>query len=129
MGGSRILDDDQIDEMAELREQGKTAREISEHFAAKGVKVTAASISWQCLRVGADIPIERRKTFKPAEKPYNRSGRPVRPFTENEDEQLRALDAEGLRHAEIGRRLQRKPNSIKGRLMVLARHEARAVGE
>jgi hypothetical protein len=50
-----------------------------------------------------------------------RKGRPVRPFTPEEDALITRLSIEGLSPSEIGRRVDRKPNSITGRLATLAR--------
>ena len=55
-----------------------------------------------------------------------RNGFAVRHFTPEEDDRLLALEAEGKTYTEIGRLMNRKPNSIRGRLMTLARREARA---
>ena len=40
--------------------------------------------------------------------------------------ELLTLEAQGINIAEIARRISRKPNSVKGRLMTLARRDARA---
>ena len=50
----------------------------------------------------------------------------VRRFMPDDDARLLALDAEGLGHSAIGRAMGRPANSIRGRLMTLARREARA---
>ena len=52
----------------------------------------------------------------------------VRRFTSDEDSVLLQLEAEGLRICEMSRALGRPPNSIRGRLMTLARHQARKEG-
>lgn len=49
----------------------------------------------------------------------------MRAFTPDEDARLLAMEAEGVKRSVMARRLGRKPNSVRGRLMVLARHEAR----
>lgn len=129
MPGKRILSDRQIDEMARLREKGWGDERIADHFTQRGTKVTASCIHWQCLRVGADRPKHLRgRSAPPPPAPYLRNGRPVRPYTPVEDQQLLALEAQGLSESEIGRRCGRKPNSIRGRLMTLARIEARREG-
>ncbi|WP_339543485.1 hypothetical protein, partial [Pseudomonas sp. JAI120] len=58
--------------------------------------------------------------------PYNRGGHIVRPFSAADDALLLTLEAQGINIAEIARRISRKPNSVKGRLMTLARRDARA---
>jgi hypothetical protein len=60
---------------------------------------------------------------------HERSGHLVRRFTEAEDEQILVLKERGLTNAAIGRRLKRAPHSILGRLMTLARQDARRDGE
>ena len=50
----------------------------------------------------------------------------VRRFTEKEDALLLELEAQNLNYSEIARRLDRRRNSIVGRLATLARREARA---
>lgn len=124
MSGVRILSDQQIDEMADLHERGRSYRQIVNHFRAAGVHISAGAIMWQCLRVGADIPPKQRKRFGP--------GRPIpcigrgRTFTEAEDLAILRMESEGLRRSEIARRLGRAPNSVLGRQLTLARHAARA---
>lgn len=127
MGGPRILTDAQIDEMAELREQGRTYQQIANHFGTRGITISAGSIQWQCMRVGADLPPERRRpSCRRHEPSFRRNGHVLRPFTADEDERLLEFERAGLPISEIGRRIGRKQNSVRARLMVLARREARA---
>lgn len=127
MGGTRILTDEELAEACELREAGKPFTWISRHFAAKGTKVSAGSLSWHCLMQGADAPPEMRQAcgIRPGTV-MKRGDHVVRTFTPQEDERLLELEAEGLGYTEIGRRIGRKPNSVRGRLATLARHDARA---
>ncbi|HRO02765.1 MAG TPA: hypothetical protein PLS69_04095, partial [Terricaulis sp.] len=46
-------------------------------------------------------------------------------FTQAEDAALLALLSEGLTHTEIGARIGRRSNTVRARLMILARHDAR----
>lgn len=126
MGGRRILSDAQLDEMCALREKGWGTDRIAAHFTAKGSPISKGSIHWQCLRLGADAP--KRFHYRRADRPdaYQRNGRAVRTFTAEEDAKLLALEAEGASYSAMARQLDRKPNSIKGRLYTLARHAARA---
>ena len=121
----RILDDAQLDEMAELRERGWSTARIAEHFTSAGTPITGATIYWQCLRVGADVPPRFRRPGKPPEKPYRRGAHIVRPYSADEDAKLRAWSIEGIKTTEIARRIGRKHNSVLGRLLTLAREEAR----
>ncbi|NIJ07200.1 hypothetical protein FHS31_000796 [Sphingomonas vulcanisoli] len=121
----RVLSDTQIDEAAALREKGWSLARIAQRFEARGLKVSQSAIAWQLLRVGADLPAHRRGPI-PAPRHCMRSGYPVRHFTPEEDAQLLALEAEGRRNGEIAKALGRRENSIRGRLMTLARRQARA---
>jgi hypothetical protein len=127
MSGKRILSDTQVDEACAMRERGLSCQQISNHFAAAGVKVSAGSISWACLTRGADIPPARRgaKQSLRAGETYSRNGHVIRTFTPDEDTLLRVLDMQGFSLAVIARRLGRRHNSIRGRLATLARHDAR----
>lgn len=126
MPGKRILSDAQLVEMAELREQGWKYHRISRHFAKAGTAISVNALHWQCLRMGADVPPEQRRSGQQRDLPYRRGGHIVRPFLPDDDALLRQLDMEGVNACEIGRRLGRKQNSIRGRLMTLARRDARA---
>lgn len=124
--GRRILSDEQIDEMAELRERGWSYARIARHFTTRGTPVSVGSVSWQCLRVGADLPAERRVSAYQRAVTSVRGGKLVRAFTQDEDRRLLELEASGASGAEMARALDRGGNSIRGRLYTLARHEARA---
>lgn len=113
--------------MAELLEIGWSFEKISRHFARQGRKISASAISWQCLRAGADSPpAQWSRSSSTSRKPSVRGGFVVRPFTPDEDRRLLELDQQGLGPSAIGRELGRRGNSIIGRLMTLARHEARS---
>jgi len=108
----RALD---LDRMAELRERGLSYARIAELFTAEGVKVSRDAIEWQCFRLGV-VP--------PPGTPYERAGQIVRPFTAEEDARLLALEAQGLNASRIARLLGRRPQSIRARLLTLARRDA-----
>lgn len=117
----------QIDELVQLRERGWSYPRIKAHFSAQGIQISVGAIGWQCLKEGADAPPGFWNEPAPRRSiPALRSGHLVRPFSEAEDEQLLAFEAQGLNYTEIGRRLGRKPNVIRGRLLTLARHQSRA---
>lgn len=123
--GVRILSDEQIEEMAFMREEGVSLVAIAAHFTKTGTPISDRALHWQCLRVGADSPPEKwSKLFQPT-KQYFRNGHLVRPFTPEDDALLLALDLQGFNQSVMARRLSRKPNTIKGRLMTLARRDAR----
>lgn len=116
MGGPRILSDPQIEVMTELREQGLSYRLIAEHFTKDGTPINPKTIRWQCLRVGARKPGE----------PHGHRGKHSgfgKSFTAEEDALLLELEAQGLKWAEIGRRLGRAPNTCYGRVLTLASYD------
>lgn len=125
MPGKRILSEEQLDEMACLREGGATYERISRHFARKGVTISANALHWQCLRMGADAPPEKRREGTQRTEPYQRGSHVVRPFSPDDDAVLRVLDMQGFKVGVMARRLGRRENSIRGRLMTLARRDAR----
>lgn len=110
--------------MAELRERGWSFERIGRKFGCK-----AATASWHCLRLGAEPPKPPklwpdRYLKHPVMK---RGNHVVRAFTPEEDAQITALAAAGLGNTEIGRRIGRRPNSVLGRLMTIARRDERAL--
>ena len=125
MGGKRILNAAQIHEMCALRESGWTAQRIADHFTAQGTPLSIGSINWQCLAQGADTPPKFRRGSGQAVTAYSRNGRLVRPFSAEEDEKICALDMEGVALHLIAQRLDRPHNSVRARLMTLARRDAR----
>lgn len=126
MSGRRILSDAQIDEMAALRERGWGVDRIAQHFTEAGTPISVGAISWQCLRIGADAPPRLRGKSTQPRAPFRRGKHEVRPYSGEEDDQLREFDRQGLNVAEIGRRLGRKQNSVRGRLLTLTRRDTRA---
>jgi len=113
--------DDLLDQAASLRETGMPYAKI-----AKRLCMSHGAVYWHCLRLGADSPKKqpnRPLNLGPME--VDRSGHKVRRFTEEEDRKLVEMDLAGAKRCEMARALGRKHNSIKGRLMTLARHEAR----
>lgn len=116
---------EQLDFIATMRERGRggefIARELQERF---GVVCDPSTVIYQCMRMGADIPARLRiKAAKP--KRCIRNGHIVRPFRKEDDRRLLEMKAAGRRTTEIARSLRRTSSSITGRLMTLARHEAR----
>lgn len=93
-----------------------------------GKGISANAVSWHCLRLGAELP--RKTRLRPnyhLEQPVMKRGKHiVRAFTPAEDAQLTVLSLQGLGDTAIGRALGRRPNSVRGRLMTLARREERA---
>lgn len=93
---------------------------------ARKLQCTAASISWHCLQAGADAP--NAKPLDPTIKGPTvsiRNGKPVRRYLPEDDALLLKLAGQKKNPSQIGRIMKRRPNSILGRLMTLARHEER----
>lgn len=118
MGRRSNLLPDQVERILEMREAGVTVEAI-----AAAIPCSVGSISYHCLKAGVLPPKFLRPQIQPDVIRFRR-GRPVRPFTPEEDAQLLALAKAGLNHSEIGKRIGRRPNSVGGRLMTLARLEA-----
>lgn len=117
------LSEAQLAEMAALRERGWSCGRIGLKFGLSG-----DVIYWHCLRLGADPPNLRARVLPATAtgpRTMKRGNHVLRRYTPAEDRQILALDAQGKGDTEIGRALGRKPNSIRGRLMTLARHDAR----
>ncbi|HEV2530919.1 hypothetical protein [Phenylobacterium sp.] len=116
------LSEEEVERLVALRERG-----LSEAVIARMVGCCQGSVSWALLREGIDVHLDRRLPPVPAEPVVqHRCGHLVRRFTQAEDAQLLALEAQGLTVHAISRRLGRRNNSVLGRLRTLARREARA---
>lgn len=116
------LTHEQIDLIVELREKGWSYERIAQKTGR-----SASAISWHCLKHAADPPKPTRLRDEVSGPViFKRGSHVVRRYTPREDQQLLALERQGLNHTEIGKALGRRPNSITGRLMTLARRERRA---
>lgn len=109
-----------------LREKGWGIVRIAEHFAQCGSPISANAINWQCMKVGADPPLRHWGKHTQAAEPYSRNGNVVKPYSAAEDALLVELDIQGFKLSVIARRMGRRTNSVKGRMMTLARREQRA---
>ncbi|KQP36678.1 hypothetical protein [Methylobacterium sp. Leaf100] len=118
----RRLSDEHYDEIASRREAGESLSTIARAFGC-----SSSNIYLICLRLGADLP-----NAKPLPSGVRgplvieRNGHTVRRFCADEDARLLALEAQGLGTGAIGKAMGRHPNSIRVRLMTLARREARS---
>lgn len=119
----RRLTDADFDTIADMRERGCTYDQIGEKIGCSG-----KAVSWHCLRLGIESP--KSSLLRPNDYlncPVKKRGAHlVRAFTPDEDAKLIALEARGLSDSAIGRELGRQPNSVRGRLMTLARYDERA---
>jgi DNA-binding CsgD family transcriptional regulator len=122
MSKKRFHDAD-YERMAELREGGLSNAKI-----AKQLGCSEGLVAWTCLKLGAEPAKLRARPLPdaivgPVE--MSRGNHVVRRFSAEDDAKLLQLSREGRRRSEIARQLGRKPNSVQGRLMTLARREAR----
>lgn len=108
------LSDDDRDRIHELFEEGlgpnRIARKLQKH---------PSTVSWFMYRQGLV-----RGEGGPG-RAYMRNGRPVRPFTAEEDAKMLALRLEGMGIRQITRALgtNRRPESVSIRLAMLAARE------
>ncbi|MFB0875489.1 MULTISPECIES: hypothetical protein [unclassified Sphingobium] len=119
------LSDEQLDEMARLRERGWGPGRIAEHFTHAGTPISGSSINWQCMRLGADAPARLRGRSSAPRETYWRNGRPCRPWTAEDDAKLIELEQAGVKLHIVAQRLGRANSSVRGRLLTLARRDAR----
>lgn len=118
------LTPDELERIAELTEE----RGLKPGQIARLIGCSVGSVGWAQLRIGADPHPDRPLPPVPATPvTFSRASGPVRRFTRTEDDQLLKLEAAGFGPAQIGARLipPRRWNSVKGRLMTLARRQAR----
>ena len=121
----RKLSAEQIDEACALREAGWSCARIARKFG-----VSPGCISWHCLKLLADPPKPRPLPPVPtAPVVARRNGHEVRRFTSEEDQRLLDMATAGARKCDMARALDRKSNSITGRLMTLARREEREMSQ
>lgn len=118
---ARKYSDELLEQAAEMRERGLSYAQIG-----RDLGMSIGAVSWHCLRLGADSPNTRSNTQAPASPMVMaRGNHVVRRFSEDEDRRLLELESQGLRICEIARLMNRKPNSLRGRLMTLARIDER----
>lgn len=120
MPGRRLTEAD-FDRIVSMRERG-----LSYGLIAEEIGCSASAVSWHCLRLGADPP-KPAPCWEGIRGPavVQRNGHVVRRFTPDEDARLLELESQGLTPMEMARELGRRPNSVLGRLMTLARREER----
>lgn len=119
----RRLTQQDFDRICAMREAGKSFEQIG-----RAIGCSAKAVSWHCLRLGAEGP-KPTKLWDGIKGPAVciRNGHEVRRYTPDDDALLLSLEAEGLAIAAIARRTGRRPNSVRGRLMTLARRQERSV--
>ena len=115
--GRKQLSRAKIERIAELREAGETYPAI-----AAAVGASESAVAYHCRVLGAEspnVPVRRMTNLKT----YMRNGRPVRPFSPGEDWRLTRLARAGTSYRQIAHCLGRPVNSIRMRLITLARYE------
>lgn len=115
------LSEDELERVAALRERGLSYGQI-----ARKIGCSEGSVGWALLKLGIDI--HQDKPLKPvpvSAAPIKRGKHLVRPFTQDEDARLLALEATGMKTHAIARSLGRRNNSVIGRMRTLARRQAR----
>ena len=118
---ARKYSDATLNKAAELREEGLSISKIAARLG-----MSPGAVHWHCLRLGADLPdVDTRRPVPPQPMVVQRGNHKVRRFTPDEDRRLVEMDLRGIGVSEMARRLGRKHNSVIGRLMTLARNEAR----
>lgn len=88
--------------------------------------LTEQQIRYRLRAVGLDLRIDKPLPPVPSEPVViRRRNGWIRKFTEAEDDQLLALERQGLTLTQIARAMDRRPGSVRARLECLARREAR----
>lgn len=119
--GSGMTEQERVDKIAELRETGQSYDLIGQ-----AIGISGSYVCWICLKHG----IEGHRKYPLGDKGpmlMRRGNHEVRKFTPEEDATITRMELAGAKRSEIARALKRKPNSILGRLMTLARREERAL--
>lgn len=125
--GKHVITDEHVEVIVQLGEKGRgdafIADRLREQF---GIKISPSAIHWHKIKHCAEPPSRVAIPAVPTTRKLERRGdHVVRRFTQSEDAQLLALAKQGLSDTEIGKRLSRRTNSVRGRLHTLARHDDR----
>jgi len=119
---ARRFTPEQHEQIAEMRERGASYGQIG-----LAIGCSESTAYWICLKYGADRPGAKPLAARAlGPQVVIRKGREVRRYSAEDDARLLALEAEGKGDSEIGHIIGRRPNSVRARLMTLARHEARS---
>lgn len=115
------LSQEQVDQIAELREKGYSYRRLAEKFG-----VSTGAIHYRCLRVGALSP-----RSLPIDYPARRAtgygfGKVVRHFSPEDDRRLLDLEREGASLNQMVEQLGRARTTVRIRLLTLAAKEGLA---
>ena len=108
------LTEDQVEEITAYRERGKSVPWIAQRF-----NLRPGSLD-RMLRDMGVFPEGWTLKVRSTDQPYLRKGAVVRPYSEEEDAQLQSLRLERRTLTDIAKRLDRKPGSVRARLIALA---------
>ncbi|QEH36585.1 Sigma-70, region 4 [Aquisphaera giovannonii] len=122
MTSRRRLTEDEIEEIVRLRELGHSYEWIG-----KKLGCSRETVSWHCCRLGVEPPKSAWRSWDGIKGPAvtKRGNHLVRRFTPEEDQIALEMRSSGATISEIARKLNRRVNSVIGRLNALARREAR----
>lgn len=115
---------EQLNVLVEMASRGKSDAQIGLRLG-----MSPGAISYYRLKEAIERPQDAKRPPRPLyaqSAPYRRGKHLVRPFTPEDDRALLEWEGQGLRIVEMARRLGRRHNAVKGRLMSLARHDERA---
>jgi hypothetical protein len=119
------LTPEELDLIVAMRERGLGFAHIGNE-----IGCSSGAVYWHCLQLGVEPPkpqwpLRAVRVGSNLPTTYERKGRMVRLFTPEEDERLLQMREKGCSITEICKKLDRRSNSVVGRLMALARREAR----
>lgn len=120
MGKRRVSEADK-EMIVRMRQKGLSHRAIGAKLG-----ISPAAVSWYCLQLAVEPP-RPGKSWDAIKGPavMSRGNHVLRRFTPDDDARLLEMENSGATIAEIARALGRPSNSIRGRLMTLARRDER----
>jgi len=115
------MTEQQLERAISLRHRSWSLADIADD-----IGLSVGCVAYQLLKAAVEAPKHRQSLPSPKiATGYSRCGFAVRRFTVAEDQLLLELEARCATVKEISTALARRHNSIRGRLMTLARREAR----
>jgi hypothetical protein len=127
MAKKRMLTDEQVEAACRLREDdGLSTAQIVRQLK---LPIGEKSLEWVLIVNGAESPnaVVQADFYRYAGMVVGRGKHVMRYFTREDDVTILALERAGKNPGQIGRSLNppRRPNSIRGRLAIIARYQAR----
>ncbi|WJY18701.1 hypothetical protein QQS45_00150 [Alteriqipengyuania flavescens] len=123
MGKLKKISEDQVRELAELREQGWSYQRLADRFG-----LSPAGVHYHCLKEGALSPGQLcgRPTGSTNGRSFGGKGfnGPVRYFSKQEDRELVRRREDGQSISRIAREMDRAKTSVRVRLLTIAREQA-----